>query len=74
MCVQEPKWDKFLKGSGRVVRPAKDSGATIVTECVEVPIEDFVEVRQIFSDHVLLFVVVVVVVVLCIAVGNACTC
>lgn len=48
MCVQEPKWDKFLKGSGRALRPAKDSGATIVTECVEVPIEDFVEVRQIF--------------------------
>ena len=46
MCLQMPMWDKFLKSSGRALRPAKALPATIVAECVEVPIEDAVEVRQ----------------------------
>jgi hypothetical protein len=46
MCLQVPDWDKFLFGSGRPLRPAKAMAATIVTDCVEVPIEDTLEVRQ----------------------------
>lgn len=44
MCLQVHDWDKFLNGSGRALRPAKAMAATIVTKCVEVPMDDTVEV------------------------------
>ena len=46
-CIQVPMWDKFLNASGRALRPTKAMAATIVTDCVELPVEDCVEVRQV---------------------------
>ena len=39
-------WDKFLQAYGRALRPAKAMAATVVTDCVELPMDDCVEVRQ----------------------------
>ena len=44
--VQVPMWDKFLKASGRALRTGKAMAATIVEDCVEIPIHDSVEVKQ----------------------------
>ena len=46
ICLHVPMWDKFLKASGRALRTGKATAATIVEDCVELPIQDSVEVQQ----------------------------